>query len=170
MFVCVCVCMCVCVYVCMCVCRVACVSIGLLVDRWGYGFWTFTPWNFFRINVLHGVSHLYGIVCLPNSMSVWNSCSCVYDCGGILCMHASSVYMYLYLSGVLLVVHTLQARTLGIGTSQKVMWQWLAHSFLYYLEAFMSYTDMRISKLSHHFWLLYGLILCIVSMRIRNSG
>ena len=32
----------------------------VLIDRWFYGEWTFSPWNFFVFNVLKGHSKLYG--------------------------------------------------------------------------------------------------------------
>ena len=38
----------------------AAVGLGLAVDRWGYGQWTFTPWNYLRANVIEGVSKQFG--------------------------------------------------------------------------------------------------------------
>ncbi len=29
-------------------------ALGLVLDRWGYGAWTFTPWNYLRVNLLEG--------------------------------------------------------------------------------------------------------------------
>jgi phosphatidylinositol glycan class B len=34
--------------------------IGALVDRWGYGAWTFPPWSYFRANLLEGAAVRYG--------------------------------------------------------------------------------------------------------------
>lgn len=34
--------------------------VGALVDRWGYGQWTFTPWRYFVVNVVDGVAKKYG--------------------------------------------------------------------------------------------------------------
>ena len=31
-----------------------------LVDRWGYGAWTFPPWSYLRVNVFEGVAKQYG--------------------------------------------------------------------------------------------------------------
>ncbi|TYZ57405.1 hypothetical protein PybrP1_011513, partial [[Pythium] brassicae (nom. inval.)] len=33
----------------------------LLIDRWGYGEWTFVPFNFLKFNVLEGKDSLYGV-------------------------------------------------------------------------------------------------------------
>ena len=40
--------------------RVVCVGFQVLVDRLGYGFWTFTLFNFFQFNFLSGQSDFYG--------------------------------------------------------------------------------------------------------------
>jgi GPI mannosyltransferase 3 len=37
------------------------VGIGVLCDWWGYGVLTFTPWNYFRENILHGMAARFGI-------------------------------------------------------------------------------------------------------------
>jgi Alg9-like mannosyltransferase family len=29
-------------------------AVGLVLDRWGYGAWTLTPWNYLRVNLLEG--------------------------------------------------------------------------------------------------------------------
>lgn len=36
------------------------VGIGALVDRWGYGVWTFPPWTYFQANLLEGAASLFG--------------------------------------------------------------------------------------------------------------
>lgn len=36
-------------------------SIGLLADRWFYGTWVFTPWNYFRANIMEGKANAYGM-------------------------------------------------------------------------------------------------------------
>ena len=35
-------------------------AIGALVDRWGYGAWTFTAWSYFRANLLEGAASTFG--------------------------------------------------------------------------------------------------------------
>ncbi len=37
------------------------VSIGALADRWFYGEWVLTPWNYFRANLLEGKVNNYGV-------------------------------------------------------------------------------------------------------------
>ncbi len=34
-------------------------SAGLLLDRWFYGTWTLTPWNYFKVNLIDGVAATY---------------------------------------------------------------------------------------------------------------
>jgi hypothetical protein len=34
-------------------------SFGLLLDRWFYGTWTLTPWNYFKVNLIDGVAATY---------------------------------------------------------------------------------------------------------------
>jgi GPI mannosyltransferase 3 len=34
---------------------------GVLIDRWGYGEWVYAPWNYFRLNLLEGVSARFGV-------------------------------------------------------------------------------------------------------------
>lgn len=34
--------------------------IGALVDRWGYGVWTFPPWTYFQVNILEGTAASFG--------------------------------------------------------------------------------------------------------------
>lgn len=34
----------------------AAVAAALLIDRWGYGHWCFPPWNYFAIDLLHGMT------------------------------------------------------------------------------------------------------------------
>jgi phosphatidylinositol glycan class B len=36
------------------------VAIGALVDRWGYGVWTFPPWTYLQANVLEGAAEFFG--------------------------------------------------------------------------------------------------------------
>ena len=36
------------------------VALGVVVDRWGYGAFTPTPWNYFKVNLLQGVASHYG--------------------------------------------------------------------------------------------------------------
>lgn len=36
-------------------------ALGLLVDRWGYGVWTLTPWNYLRANLIEGRANSFGI-------------------------------------------------------------------------------------------------------------
>ena len=36
------------------------VGLGTVVDRWGYGRWTFTPWNYFETNILEGAAGIFG--------------------------------------------------------------------------------------------------------------
>ena len=38
----------------------AMVALGLAVDRWGYGAWTFTPWNYLRANLIEGRANTFG--------------------------------------------------------------------------------------------------------------
>jgi len=38
----------------------AALAIGMLVDRWGFGEWTFTPWRYFRVNMIEGVAKTFG--------------------------------------------------------------------------------------------------------------
>ena len=38
----------------------AALGIGALVDRWGYGAWTFPAWRYFRTNVLEGAAAYFG--------------------------------------------------------------------------------------------------------------
>lgn len=33
---------------------------GALIDRWGYGTWTFPPWTYFEANLLEGAASLFG--------------------------------------------------------------------------------------------------------------
>ncbi len=35
-------------------------AVGALVDRWGYGVWTFPAWTYFQANVLEGAAGLFG--------------------------------------------------------------------------------------------------------------
>ena len=35
-------------------------ALGVLVDRWGYGEWTFPAWSYFRTNVLEGAAGICG--------------------------------------------------------------------------------------------------------------
>lgn len=35
---------------------------GALVDRWGYGSWTFTAWNYLRVNLLEGKAASFGVL------------------------------------------------------------------------------------------------------------
>ncbi|GBG29658.1 GPI mannosyltransferase 3 [Hondaea fermentalgiana] len=57
----------------------AALAIMMLVDRWGYGSWTFVPYNFFRVNVLENVSAEYGVhawhwyltQCIPAITGTW---------------------------------------------------------------------------------------------------
>ena len=37
------------------------VCAGTLVDRWGYGFWTFVPWNYLKVNILQGKVSTFGV-------------------------------------------------------------------------------------------------------------
>lgn len=39
---------------------VASVLVGALIDRWGYGTWTFPPWTYFQANLLEGAASLFG--------------------------------------------------------------------------------------------------------------
>lgn len=34
--------------------------LGVLIDRWGYGLWTFTPWNYLKINLLENKVNSFG--------------------------------------------------------------------------------------------------------------
>ncbi len=36
------------------------ILLGFLIDRWGYGEWTFTPWNYFYENLIKGVAATMG--------------------------------------------------------------------------------------------------------------
>jgi len=36
-------------------------GLGLVLDRWGYGQWTFTPWNYLRVNLLEGKAASMGV-------------------------------------------------------------------------------------------------------------
>lgn len=36
------------------------VALGLVVDRWGYGVWTLTPWNYLRANLIEGRANSFG--------------------------------------------------------------------------------------------------------------
>lgn len=36
------------------------VAVGALVDRWFYGAWVLTPWNYVRVNILEGVATTFG--------------------------------------------------------------------------------------------------------------
>lgn len=36
-------------------------ALMLIIDRIGYGVWTFVPWNFIKFNVLEGKDRLYGV-------------------------------------------------------------------------------------------------------------
>jgi phosphatidylinositol glycan class B len=38
----------------------AAIGVGLLVDRWGYGEWTFPAWRYFQANVLEGAASSFG--------------------------------------------------------------------------------------------------------------
>lgn len=35
--------------------------VGIAIDRWGYGFWTLAPWNYFRVNLLEGAASHFGV-------------------------------------------------------------------------------------------------------------
>ncbi len=35
--------------------------IGLLSDYWFYGNWVFTPWNYFKVNIIDGVANNFGV-------------------------------------------------------------------------------------------------------------
>ncbi len=35
-------------------------ALGLAVDRWGYGAWTLTPWNYLRANLIEGRANTFG--------------------------------------------------------------------------------------------------------------
>jgi GPI mannosyltransferase 3 len=35
-------------------------ALGALLDRWGYGVWTFPPWTYFRVNAIEGAAALFG--------------------------------------------------------------------------------------------------------------
>jgi phosphatidylinositol glycan class B len=35
--------------------------VGFVADRWGYGAFTLTPWNYFRENILHGMAQSFGV-------------------------------------------------------------------------------------------------------------
>lgn len=35
-------------------------ALGLAVDRWGYGVWTLTPWNYLRANLIEGRANTFG--------------------------------------------------------------------------------------------------------------
>lgn len=35
-------------------------ALGLVVDRWGYGVWTLTPWNYLRANLIEGRANAFG--------------------------------------------------------------------------------------------------------------
>jgi phosphatidylinositol glycan class B len=37
------------------------VGLGVLCDRWGYGRWVFTPWNYFKENILKGMAAHFGV-------------------------------------------------------------------------------------------------------------
>jgi phosphatidylinositol glycan class B len=39
---------------------VVALALGALVDRWGYGEWTFPAWSYFRANVLEGAAAFFG--------------------------------------------------------------------------------------------------------------
>lgn len=36
------------------------IGLGACLDRWGYGVWTFSAWNYFESNILHGVASSFG--------------------------------------------------------------------------------------------------------------
>jgi len=36
------------------------ILLGFMIDHWGYGEWTFTPWNYFRENLVKGVAATMG--------------------------------------------------------------------------------------------------------------
>ena len=36
------------------------VALGAVIDHWGYGEWTFPPWNYLRANVLEGAASAFG--------------------------------------------------------------------------------------------------------------
>jgi phosphatidylinositol glycan class B len=36
-------------------------GLGLVLDRWGYGAWTFTPWNYLRVNLFEGMAASMGV-------------------------------------------------------------------------------------------------------------
>jgi phosphatidylinositol glycan class B len=36
-------------------------ALGLATDRWGYGAWTLTPWNYLRVNLLEGRANQFGV-------------------------------------------------------------------------------------------------------------
>jgi phosphatidylinositol glycan class B len=38
----------------------AAIAFGLVLDRWGYGAWTATPWNYLRVNLLEGKAVEFG--------------------------------------------------------------------------------------------------------------
>ena len=48
--------------------------LGLAVDAWGYGEWVFTPWNYFRTNLLEGKAATFGTlpaVAYPFMFAIW---------------------------------------------------------------------------------------------------
>ena len=44
----------------LCMSMAVVVAAATLVDRWFYGQWVFTPWNYFRVNLLEGVASTFG--------------------------------------------------------------------------------------------------------------
>ena len=36
-------------------------TLGILVDHWGYGEWTFAPWNYYKANIIDGVAASFGV-------------------------------------------------------------------------------------------------------------
>jgi phosphatidylinositol glycan class B len=36
------------------------IALGALLDRWGYGVWTFPPWSYLRVNLFEGVAKQFG--------------------------------------------------------------------------------------------------------------
>lgn len=37
------------------------IVLGVIIDHWGYGEWTFAPWNYFRVNLLEGAAAKFGV-------------------------------------------------------------------------------------------------------------
>lgn len=36
------------------------IGLGVLIDYWGYGLWVFTPWNYFKANIVDSIASNYG--------------------------------------------------------------------------------------------------------------